>query len=116
MGATISHNQLPHQTPRPNTTPITTPNAPLLQQQLYPLLYPNFVASISEPSTLMAPSTQQGMSLPEYGDLESRFGLQELQSSMDTDRHEAAELYLPQTHTASYLYTDDPLGLREPSR
>jgi hypothetical protein len=63
----------------------------------------------------VAPSMQQGMSLPEYGDLESRFGLQELHSSMYTNADEAAELYLPQTHMASYLYTDEPLGLREPS-
>ena len=54
---------------------------------------------------------QQGMSLPEFGGLGSRFGLQEVRSSMDTDAAEAAELYWPQSDTASYLHTHDHLGL-----
>lgn len=58
---------------------------------------------------------QQGMSLLECGGLGSRFGLQEVRSSMDTDAAEAAGLYWPQTDTASYQYTYDPLGLQEPS-
>jgi hypothetical protein len=88
-------------------------NAPLLQQQLDPLLYTTFVATSSELSTFVALSMQQGMLLLEYSNLESRFSLQELYLLMDTNADKAAELYLLQTYIALYLYIDKPLGLQE---